>query len=69
MSVENSVQRILNRKEKNMKKYDLCVKSGTYTDRYGYYLLIKPWINFTGFPREEDKVAELELLATSFPIL
>ena len=52
-----------------MKKYDLCVKSGTYTDRYGYYLLIKPWINFTGFPREEDKVAELELLATSFPIL
>lgn len=56
-----------------MKKYDLCVKSGTYTDRNGNekvnwenvgvmmengngpYLLIKPYINFAGFPREEGR--------------
>ena len=56
-----------------MKKYDLCVKSGTYTDRNGNekvnwenvgvmmendnepYLLIKPWINFAGFPRDEGR--------------
>ena len=56
-----------------MKKYDLCVKSGTYTDRSGNekvnwenvgvmmengngpYLLIKPWVNFAGFPRDEGR--------------
>ena len=56
-----------------MKKYDLCVKSGTYTDRNGNekvnwenvgvmmengngpYILIKPWVNFAGFPREEGR--------------
>ena len=56
-----------------MKKYDLCVKSGTYTDRNGNekvnwenvgvmmengngpYLLIKPWVNFAGLPREEGR--------------
>ena len=56
-----------------MKKYDLCVKSGTYTDRKGQekvtwenvgvmmengngpYLLLKPWVNLAGFPREEGR--------------
>ena len=56
-----------------MKKYDLCVKCGTYTDRNGNekvnwenigvmmesgngpYLLIKPWVNFAGFQREEGR--------------
>lgn len=56
-----------------MKKYDLCVKSGAYTDRNGNekvnwenvgvmmvnsngpYLLIKPWVNLAGFPREEGR--------------
>ncbi len=55
-----------------MKKYDLCVKSGTYTDRNGNekvnwenigvmvddgspYILLKPYINLAGFPREEGR--------------
>ena len=55
-----------------MKKYDLCVKSGTYTDRNGNekvnwenivvmvddgspYILLKPYINLAGFPRDEGK--------------
>ena len=53
-------------------KYDLCVKSGTYTDRNGNektnwenigvmfddgsrYILLKPYINLAGFPREEGR--------------
>ena len=56
-----------------MKKYDLCVKSGTYTDRSGNekalwenigcvmengnspYILLKPWVNLAGFPRDEGR--------------
>ena len=55
-----------------MKKYDLCVKSGTYTDRNGNektnwenigvmvddgssYILLKPYMNLAGFPREEGR--------------
>ncbi len=55
-----------------MKKYDLCVKSGTYTDRSGNekvnwenigvmvddgspYILLKPYMNLAGFPREEGR--------------
>ena len=55
-----------------MKKYDFCVKSGTYTDRNGNekvnwenigvmiddgspYILLKPYINLAGFPREEGR--------------
>ncbi len=56
-----------------MKKYDLCVKAGTFTDKNGNekvnwenvgvmiengngpYLLIKPYINFAGFQREEGR--------------
>ena len=56
-----------------MKKYNLCVKAGTFTDKNGNekvnwenvgvmmengngpYLLIKPYINFAGFPREEGR--------------
>lgn len=53
-------------------KYDLCVKSGIYTDRNGNektnwenigvmvddgsrYILLKPYINLAGFPREEGR--------------
>lgn len=55
-----------------MKKYDLCVKSGTYTDHSGSekvnwenigvmvddgspYILLKPYMNLAGFPREEGR--------------
>ena len=55
-----------------MKKYDLCVKSGIYTDRSenektnwenivvmlddgSPYILLKPYINLAGFPREEER--------------
>lgn len=56
-----------------MKKYDLCVKCGTYTDRNGNekvlwenigalmengngpYILLKPYINLAGFPRDEGR--------------
>ena len=56
-----------------MKKYDLCVKSGSYTDRSGNekalwenigalmengnspYILLKPWVNLAGFPRDEGR--------------